>query len=299
MRALVTGASGFIGSHLARRLLREGWEVTLVTRPSSRIGDDLAATCPVISTEQGPEEFTRGVQATMPDVCFHLATHFAAVHGPGDLHPLVASNLELGLLLADALSRAGDTAFVNVGTVWQHHDGRRYGPSSLYAATKQAFADLLQFFAECTALRVVTVELSDTYGPGDSRPKLPGLLARAVAEGQPIEMSPGDQLVSYTHVDDVVGALLHAVRYAGSEAPTFSVPGWTMTLRRFVDLVGEVLGSPVPVAWGAREYRPREMMSPWTYSPSLPGWTPQVGLRAGLADVLPRLNRRPGTARPR
>jgi nucleoside-diphosphate-sugar epimerase len=285
-RALVTGAGGFIAPHLTRRLLADGWEVGLVARSTSRVPGDLLQRAALIPADVEAAAFTDAVQAFGPEVCFHLATHFVGVHGPGDVDPLIAANLTLGTRLAEALSAQGEAAFVNVGTVWQHHDGRRYGPTSLYAATKQAFADVLQFYAECTPLRAVTVELSDTYGPHDRRTKLLQLLVRAHRTGDPLPLSPGEQWIDLTHVADVGTALVGAADLAGADAPVFAVSGTAMPLREFVALVGELLGAEVPVQWCARPYRPREMMTPWRYSPPLPGWRPSVDLRTGLADVL-------------
>jgi nucleoside-diphosphate-sugar epimerase len=285
-RAVVTGATGFIGGHLVHRLLREGWEVAVLTRSSSRVEDEFLRRCEVLLVDGDQQDLAPRVRRFAPDACFHLATHFVGVHEPEDVGPLVTANIELGTRLADALSACGDVAFVNTGTVWQHHDGRAYGPSSLYAATKQAFAAVLQFFAECTSLRAVTVELPDTYGPGDERVKLLQLLERAHRTGRPLQLSPGAQLVDFVHVDDVVRALVQAVPLAGPSAPSYSIGGRPMTVREFVAVVGEVLGSDVPVEWGARDYRPREMMHPWRYFPPLPGWVPTIDLREGLVAVL-------------
>lgn len=283
---MVTGATGFIGGHLVRSLLREGWEVAVLARSSSRVEEELRRRCEILLADVEQQELVRQVARFAPDTCFHLATHFVGVHGPEDVGPLVTANVELGTRLADALSACGNVAFVNTGTVWQHHDGRPYGPSSLYAATKQAFADVLQFFAECTSLAAVTVELPDTYGPGDERVKLLQLLERAHRTGRPLQLSPGRQMVDFVHVDDVVRALVQAVPLAGPGAPSYPIGGRPVTVRDFVGLVGEVLGSDVPVEWGARDYRPREMMHPWRYFPPLPGWAPTIDLREGLVAVL-------------
>jgi len=284
--ALVTGASGFVGPHLTRRLLADGWRVAVVARAASALPADLEGRCRVVRADVEAVRFAREVADVGADVCFHLATHFTGVHGPADVDPMVEANLRLGTRLADALAAGDGAAFVNVGTVWQHHAGRPYGPTSLYAATKQAFADVLQYYAECTPLRVVTVELGDTYGPGDRRRKLLQALVEAAGSGAALQMSPGEQLVDMTHVTDVVEALLHGVPLAGRDAPAFAVRGEEMTVREFVDLVGQVLGTPVPVVWGARGYRPREMTERWAHTPPLPGWSARIGLRRGLEELL-------------
>jgi nucleoside-diphosphate-sugar epimerase len=288
-RALVTGASGFIAPHLVRRLLADGWEVGLVVRSTSRVPEDLLPHTSLLRADVEAAAFTDAVQAFAPGTCFHLATYFVGVHGPADVDPLIAANLTLGMRLAEALSTQGGATFANVGTIWQHHDSRRYGPTSLYAATKQAFADVLQFYAECTPVRAVTVELPDTYGPDDQRTKLLQLLVRAHRTGEPLLLSPGQQWIDLVHVADVVTALVRAPDLAGADAPAYSLSGTLLPLREFVALVGELLGATVPVQWGARPYRPREMMAPWRYAPPVPDWRPSVDLREGLAAVLAQM----------
>ena len=93
---------------------------------------------------------------------------------------------------------------MNTGSYSQHYGGRAYSPVSLYAATKQAFQDILQFYCEVRGLRAVTLELPDTYGPDDKRPKLFSLLDRVARSGETLQMSPGEQLLDLLHVDDVV-----------------------------------------------------------------------------------------------
>src|SRR6476619_3912220 len=143
-----------------------------------------------------------------PDVCFHLATAFRGVHVADDIEPMVTANVGFGTALAEAVSQAGDCVFVNTGTVWQHFDARPYSPVSLYAAMKQAFTDVLRFYEEVASLPVVTLELTDTYGPGDPRPKLLPILVRAAREGTELQMTDGTQLIDLLHVDDAVRALL-------------------------------------------------------------------------------------------
>ena len=71
---------------------------------------------------------------------------------------------------------AGCYRMVNTGTSWQHYENSDHRPSNLYAATKQAFEEILNFYATAYPLRVCSLHLSDTYGPNDIRPKLFGFL---------------------------------------------------------------------------------------------------------------------------
>ena len=181
-RALVTGATGYIGGHLARHLAAHGWEVHALVRPSSAGGGLAAAGARVHEHDGTTERMAEIVGAAAPDVVFHLASLFMAEHRTADVTGLVEANLLLGTQLAEGMRLHGRTRLVNTGTVWQHYGDAEYDPTSLYAATKQAYVTLLKYYVEAAGLRVTTLELFDSYGPADPRPKLMGALTRAALE---------------------------------------------------------------------------------------------------------------------
>lgn len=288
-RALVTGVTGFVGSHLARSLVRDGVEVHALVRPGARLDriPDLVGDL-VLHEDGGALDDV--VVAAGPDITYHLATNFIAEHQPGDVAALVTDNVLFPARLAEALARAGRPAVVNVGTAWQHVGGAAYRPKNLYAATKQAFEDLLRHYVERGELSVLTLNLFDTYGPLDHRGKLLSALLRSLDSGVELEMSSGQQLIDLVHVDDVVRALrLAGERCQGTACAgeQFGVSsGDAPSLRGVVELLGDVAGRPVPVRWAARPDRPGEMLEPWDAGPRLPGWQPQVSLAAGLRALL-------------
>ena len=281
-RALVTGATGFVGGHLVRRLVDDGWAVdALVRDPAAALPDGVR-----IHEIPGPiDDLIALVADLRPDVCFHLATAFRGVHVPADIEPMVTANVGFGAALAEAVSQAGGCTFVNTGTVWQHYDARPYSPVSLYAAMKQAFTDVLRFYVEVANLPVVTLELTDTYGPGDPRPKLLPILLRASREGTQLQMTDGTQLIDLLHVDDAVSALLATA--AGTPGDTYGASGGdTLTLRDLVARFESVSGLTVDAEWGVRPARPREMMRPWMVSGPPPGWAPKVSLDEGIRALI-------------
>ena len=291
-RALVTGATGFLGGHLVRTLVDRGVTVHALVRPGPKVAN-LAEQSLTIHEVTGRAGDMSGdveiaVERARPDVCFHLATHFVAQHASDDVAALAEANIELPMRVADALARIGPARFVNTGTGWQHVGGAEYRPNSLYSATKQAFDDVLAYYSWAGQLEVVTLRIFDSYGPDDPRGKVLSALLRATAGGEPLEMSSGRALIDLVHVDDIVEALILAASTpVAPGAPTrYSLSsGAPLRVRELVDLVSEVTGREVPVQWGARPDRPDEMREPWDAGPPLPGWKPRVGLRDGIAAL--------------
>lgn len=289
-RALVTGASGYVGSHLARRLLAAGWEVHVLLRAGSTF-ETAAPALSVHRFDGSTEDLVRIMQHAAPDVVFHLAAVFVAEHQAQDVAPLVQANLLFATQLAEAMRVAGVRMLVNTGTAWQHYGGRDYDPVNLYAATKQAFEAILAYYVNAHAFRVATLVLFDTYGPGDVRPKLMTALWRAARSGERLAMSSGRQLLDLVHVDDVVDAYLateEALRIAAPGHVHYRVSsGAPLRLTELVAAFEAAAGVPIGADWGARPDRPREMLLPWTgYAPP-PGWQPRVALGDGIRRSAP------------
>lgn len=281
--ALVTGATGFIGGRLTRLLLSEGWRVAVLAREYSHT-DGLPAEVTVHRIDEDADRLRDTVAAAAPDVVFHLASLYLADHQPGQVDALVESNILFVTRLAEAMTRAGVHRLVNTGTAWQHAAGDR--PVNLYAATKRAAAEMLRYYQDARGLSVVTLTLFDSYGPGDTRRKLVQLLVEAALTGGPLGLSPGEQRIDLTHVDDIAAAFLVAAeRLLGADRPLderFFVGGDRLSVRELAASVGAALGRPVPAQFGERPYRWREVMEPATADPLLPGWTRHVALADGI-----------------
>lgn len=267
--ALITGGTGFTGSNLARRLIRDGWNVHLIVRPGSRydlIRDLLGnLTCHVFhGTTPEMAEIVRKVR---PTIVFHLASYFRAEHIPDDIEPMLSSNLVFATQLLDAVASERVPYMVNTGTSWQHYEGKEYSPVCLYAATKQAYEALIQYYVEARGVSAITLKLTDTYGSNDPRPKLLNQIRRASADGSTLAMSPGEQYVDIVHVDDVVEAFCIAARLLLEGKAIGLTKYWVSNgkpqrLRDFVEEFVLKEGLNVKINWGARPYRKRETMTP-------------------------------------
>ena len=284
--ALVTGGTGFVGRHLVEHLRAAGWQVHTLVRSKAE-----SASGPSVHPYHGETaEVIEAMESCKPDVVFHLASLFLARHMPQQIAPLIQANVLFGTQLLEAMSGAGVKSLVNTGTSWQHFHSGGYCPVNLYAATKQAFEDILAYYVDAAGIRAVTLSLFDSYGTGDTRKKLLHLLLNCLETDSELQMSAGHQILDLTHVNDICEAFLHAARLVRNpkQPPLSSYAvsgGQRMTLREIVATLEKAAGRSLHIKWGARPYRPREVMHLWD-GPALPGWQARITLTEGFKALL-------------
>lgn len=294
---LLTGASGFIGSNIARALLQKKIKTTLLVRDRNAVA--ALEGCSVLqmpSTTRELVELLKQNKSVPYTHCVHLASLFIAEHQVGDIESLVNSNILFGTQVLEASSVLGIGYFVNTGTTWQHQlDSPEYHPACLYAASKEAFEKVLDYYTESKKMTAISLKIFDSYGPNDSRKKLVKLLIDSMptTPGQaPLPMSPGEQEIDLIHVNDIVEAYLRAIEFV-TEIPLgshfrFSLgSGSPITVKNLVNLMETSLGSRPNVALGMRPYRANEVMKAWRFGKTLPGWTPKTSLEEGLKALGP------------
>jgi nucleoside-diphosphate-sugar epimerase len=295
-RALVTGATGYVGTKICERLVADGWRVDAVTRAHGRhLSSKLHGRVAVHDYDRTYDSLVQAIIAARPTVVFHLASLFVAEHRSEHVDELIESNVLFGTQLAEACVRNGVGLLVNTGTSWQHFRSGAYDPVCLYAATKQAFENVLDFYVDAFEFKAITLSLFDTYGPGDPRLKLVNLLLQNLDNNEPLLMSPGKQLLDLVHIDDVTNAFCVAASrllMGASEAnhERFSVStSELISIQDLVALIRTTSGRRLDVVFGGRPYRRREVMKPLYATPWIPGWHPTISLRTGIAALFEKI----------
>ena len=290
--ALVTGATGFIGSRLVIRLEQEGWEVHVIVRESSKLNELIDVRKKIqIHTYNGQiETLIEIVKAASPDIVFHIASLFIARHKSEEISALIDSNLKFPTQLLEAMTINNVKNFINTGTSWEYYESDEYNPVCLYAATKHAFESIIEYYVQVHELRCITLKLFDTYGVSDPRKKIISLLARVSESRECFAMSPGEQEIDLVYIDDVVDMyLLVAIEIVKMEPQQkyYDVTsGNSITLKELVTRFENALGKELSIKWGALPYRDREVMRSVRKMNVFPGWKPKITLDDGLKTVI-------------
>lgn len=273
MKILLTGATGFVGRHLYKHLIKAGHELHMLTRPTSDVSDfSPAHQAHKYVFDDDIERLADYMTNERIAGVVHLAAFYVAEHRSEQISDLISSNIYLGTAVLDAAVKAGVEWFVNTGTIWQNYNAPdysdEYNPVNLYAATKQAFMTLAKYYTETSPIRFVTLKLCDTYGPGDTRRKIVNLFDDIAKSGEMLKMSSGEQLIDIVHIDKVVeefDKLLSLVSDPSTRLLSEYVvtSGRQISLRQLADEYERKHGVKLNIEWGGRPYRHREVMKPY------------------------------------
>nr|WP_199065562.1 NAD(P)-dependent oxidoreductase [Chromobacterium sp. ASV5] len=291
MRIFLTGASGFLGSALARYWVTQGQDLWLLVRPSTQLGrlSSLPESVHIVRTT-AIEEIAAAVRDAAPDVIVHTACSYGR-KGETALD-VMDTNLRLGTVLLQA---ALDTNHQDVSPITFLNAGTVLGPDvSLYALSKTQFSAWGSAIAERNPdkLRFIDIGIQQMYGPGDDRSKFTTHVIEACRYNEPrLALTAGEQLRDFIHIDDVVRAfnciLKRRSEFGISDAIEVG-SGNAVTMRSFVELVKKVTGATTMLDFGVVPYRANEAMLCVANTKRLHdfGWRPSVSLVEGLKDTI-------------
>jgi len=302
-KVLVTGAGGFIASHLVESLVQRGATVRAFVRYNSRADMGLLRQLPeqVISKVEVVFGDLRDMQAvreamTGVDLAFHLGALIAIPYSY--LHPaeVVETNVigTLNVLLAARdlhIPRVVHTSTSEVyGTALRvpiDEDHPLQGQSP-YSASKIGADKLAESFYRSYGLPVVTVRPFNTYGPRQSaRAVIPTIISQALTRDR-LRLGSLDTLRDFTYVSDTVEGFLKSGLTAQVEGETINLgTGSEVSVGQLAETICEIVGKPLQVEQDPERLRPAKsevmrLLSDNSRARRLLGWQPEVGLRLGL-----------------
>lgn len=290
LKLLITGATGFLGSHLTRALLARGHEMIILKRSFSdawRIADilhdvkaydidqtDLA----LVFEEQGP------IQAVI-----HTATCYG--RNNEEQSDILLANTVFPLRLFETASSFGTTTYFNTDTFFGSASGYEY--LNGYTLSKKHFVEWARQFADMNRVRFVNIKVEHMYGAFDNDAKFTSHIINTCLENTPeLKLTDGEQQRDFIHVDDVVSAfslLLETVSSEGHIDRDYDLgSGEATPIREFVEMVHRLTGSQTKLRFGALPYRDHDIMHSVANVEALKklGWSPKYSLEQGLRQTI-------------
>ncbi|MGP3936037.1 NAD-dependent epimerase/dehydratase family protein [Nonomuraea sp. KM88] len=284
-RVLITGASGFIGAHVTRRLRGLSVEVHAVSRgPRASLHGEIWHQC-----DLREEEATAALmRAIRPQVVFHLAGEVSGRREVAMVSETLGGNLLTAVNLLAAATRT-PARLVFAGSVEEPHAGS-VAPHSPYSAAKAAATGYAMLFHHLWNIPVTVLRIAMVYGPGqEDLSKLVPYVATELLQGRSPQVGSGTRLVDWVFVDDVVDALVAAALSGAADGQALDVGSGTGTsIRATVDLLHRLAGTSVAPVYGAIADRARDRAHLADVRPAeeVLGWRAATPLAEGLARTL-------------
>lgn len=293
MRVALTGITGFVGQNLMPMIVEQCPDAELMTL---NIESDLPKAQQMYPWKQCRHILTTELdqlEEFNPDVVLHLATVTTERNNTEIIRPMLAANIEFGVLLLDALTRCSRLRlFVNTGSFAEY----RFGPSSindayLYAATKSAFRHFCDYYSQLKGFKYITVVPYSIYGGKPTVKRLMDYIIESIGAATPVDMTAGEQILDFTHVNDLAGFYVHILKnielFCGLDnGEEFHIgTGKGTTIRELVALVERVFGQPCNINFGGRPYRERDTMhavAPIAKNLNLAKWRTAISLEQGI-----------------
>lgn len=285
---LVTGASGFIGCHLIRRLKEMGCVIHALSRhetASKRDGIHWTQ-ADVSDMDRLRSVFTH----VRPHIVFHLASLVTGNRAINQVEPALKSNLLSTVNLLTLVTEYKCDRLVTVGSMEEPDINSNDFPSSPYSAAKWAATGYSRMFYNLYNTPVVTATLYMVYGPDQKdTTKLIPYVTNALLQNTAPKLSSGKRDVDWIYVDDVVEGLVRIAGAPGIEGEIIDFgSGHTYTIREVVERIVDLTKPDVMPQFNALADRPLEKtrIANVKLADSLMKWKPTVSLHEGLARTV-------------
>jgi nucleoside-diphosphate-sugar epimerase len=299
---LVTGATGFIGSHLTRRLLSERADVHILLKKKSnpfRIKDIAGDITLSYGDIRDCSDVSLCLKSVRPQIIFHLAALRNVKRDPELIEQMIDINLKgtINLLRGVIEENINIECFVSTGSSEEYGDGptpfnedQREIPVSPYSASKVAATYFSQMLCKTMHLPVVTLRPLLTYGPyQDTDMFIPALIQHCL-ERKDFPMTEGDQTREFNYVDDIVDAYLLAAVSPEAAGEVINIGnGIEYRIRDVAEMIVRMTGNPIQLKIGALPKRPGETKHFFCNNEKakrLLGWSPKTDLNEGLKKTI-------------
>ncbi|MFN2492468.1 MAG: NAD-dependent epimerase/dehydratase family protein [Pyrinomonadaceae bacterium] len=296
----MTGTSGFIGSHLLRRLAGEDLQVAILLRPESdcwRIESlmDLQKITRITGDFRRPESIRDAVKSFAPSLVIHLAWSGVGNQFRNDLVQ-VDDNLSASLSLLRLARDAGCRAWVGLGSQAEYgplnaqlDEQAETKPTTLYGVTKLCTQMLSSHLCEQFGMRFCWLRLFSAYGPmDDPRWMIPELIL-SLLDGKRPALTKGSQRWDYIYAGDVVDAIYSTAINTEASGVFNLGSGEAHTLRSIVEQIRDLVNPKLDLGFGAVPFRADQVMHLQANVERLRevvGWRPQTSLAEGLAKTV-------------
>lgn len=269
MNIIITGATGFIGSQLVFSLAQDPrYNLLLIMRSKKNIKNSKSIHYQkqikylYFNENSNIQDLVKSFKNFKPAIIIHLATCYINAHDSDNIDELFQSNIIFGTKVIEAGVSAGCKKIINTSTIWEYYQNKKI-PVNLYAATKSAFDQILNFYYSSNDLVIITLYLSDTYGEFDKRKKLIPLLLKEMNSSKTIKLTSGNQKLELFHIEDIINlykaTIKKIIKIKNPTKANFFPKGEQKSIRELILVYQKCVSSRLKFKFNALPDRKREV----------------------------------------
>lgn len=296
---LITGATGFVGSNIARKFLELGSNIHILTRKSSnkwRINDMLKDLNEYDVDLLEYKRLSKIISDIEPSIIFHLAT-YGGNPLQKDSRAIIESNFIGTFNLINASKKYGFDLFVNTSSSSEYgiknhpmEEKDMLEPVNDYGVSKAASTLYCQSTAKEEDLPIVTLRLFSPYGYYESHTRLVPSVILACLKNKNPKVTSSHYMRDFIFIDDVINSYIKVTEKAKFRGDIFNIgQGMQYSVGKIVEKIIELTGDKVEAEWGSKSKwsnEPKAWQSNITKAHKILNWKPKFSIEQGLTNTI-------------
>lgn len=296
MKIIITGSTGFVGRHLIPKLILKNYQILELTRNLGVSYQLFKGKTQKHFINEDQNELVKTIEEFKPDVIIHLASFLTSLDDFNSLNKLLDSNITFFCRLLDATKNIDLKLFVNTGTFAEYQNNSNIlDPAYLYAATKSASRSFLDYYSKVYNFKQTTVVPYTIYGGNYEQKKIIDIIYDSTINPNTIDLSPGDQILDFIHIDDVTDFYILLIQNQQNilNKTNFQLgTGIGHSLKQVAQIIEKISAKKANINWGGKEYRSSDIMyavADISERNNTFQWKPKINLIEGIQKLMKRI----------
>ena len=285
---IITGATGFIGPHLCKRLLQENHEVYIICRKESNLTrlEDILEKITIFTYDSNIENLVAYFQKVNPYCVIHLAAMTSTSHDCNTFGKQIDANFTFATHILEAMRLSSTKKIINTGSRHQHSGENLYHASCLYGALKNSLKSMIDYYVQNYDFEVITLSLFNVYGKGNYLNIL-SLFEKVAKTQEPLIIKNKDSLMDLIYISDAIEAFICALKLFDStnfnNNQNYAVcTEKLISVENLITLYEDTNNIKLNIIWDNNSTLNKSKSLPWSKYTMLPGWKDSISLEEGL-----------------